>query len=172
MYKLHTLSLWKHLIPSKLQWFSTICSLWTTHQIILHDFTSGGPKVAPHNVVPQGIVVLRGTAWCIICRFVALFCVKLQYEKCVHFCVVSAFFTESSVPTRLQWDGTYLCMASVASRFDAVPDVWQVSRAYRGCYSFIHSQMYNIIHYNHVIDTPLLWQHWTTDGTQYSGLSL
>ena len=42
--------------PSKSQWFSTICSLSTTHQIILHDFTSGGRKVAPHNTVPLGIV--------------------------------------------------------------------------------------------------------------------
>ena len=28
--------------------------LWTMHQIILHDFTSGGRKVDPHNVVPPG----------------------------------------------------------------------------------------------------------------------
>ena len=53
-------SLWKHLKQSKSQQFSTICSLWTMHQIILHDFPSGGRKVAPHNAVS------RGTAWCII----------------------------------------------------------------------------------------------------------
>ena len=58
-------SLWKHLKPSKLQRFSTICSLWTTHQIILHDFTSGGRKVALHNAVPRCTTVPRGTAWCI-----------------------------------------------------------------------------------------------------------
>ena len=40
-------SLWEHLKPSKSQWFSTICSLWTMHQSILHDFSSGG--VVPHN---------------------------------------------------------------------------------------------------------------------------
>ena len=40
--------------------FNNMCSLWTTHQIILLDFTSGGRKVVPHNTVPQG------TAWCII----------------------------------------------------------------------------------------------------------
>ena len=33
------------------------------HQIILHDFTSGGHKVAPHNAVPRGI------AWRIILEF-------------------------------------------------------------------------------------------------------
>ena len=48
-------SLWKYLKTSKLsQGFSTICSLWTMHQIILHDFTSGGCKMALHNTVPQG----------------------------------------------------------------------------------------------------------------------
>ena len=33
-----------------------------THQIILHDFTSGGRKVAPHNTVPR---VLRGASYSI-----------------------------------------------------------------------------------------------------------
>ena len=28
-----------------------------THQIILHDYTSVGRKVAPHNAVPQGTTV-------------------------------------------------------------------------------------------------------------------
>ena len=37
------------------------------HQIILHDFTFGGRKVAPHNVVP------RGTAWCIKYAIVKLY---------------------------------------------------------------------------------------------------
>ena len=37
------------------------------HQIILHDFTSGGRKVAPHNVVPRVTTVPRGIVWCIIC---------------------------------------------------------------------------------------------------------
>ena len=48
-------SLWKYLKTNKWsQGFSTICSLWTMHQIILHDFTSGGCKMALHNTVPQG----------------------------------------------------------------------------------------------------------------------
>ena len=50
-------SLWKHLKPSKSQPFSIICSLWTMHQIILHDFTSGGRMVAPQNALHWG------TAW-------------------------------------------------------------------------------------------------------------
>ena len=60
--------LWKHLKPSKSQQYSTICSLWTMHQIILHDFTSGRCKVAPHNTVPRGTSVPRGIAWCIILK--------------------------------------------------------------------------------------------------------
>ena len=38
------------------------------HQIILHYFTSGGHKVAPHNMVPWGTMVPRGIAWCIILK--------------------------------------------------------------------------------------------------------
>ena len=38
------------------------------HQIILHDFTSGGLKVAPHNAVPRGKMVPQGMTWCIMCR--------------------------------------------------------------------------------------------------------
>ena len=36
------------------------------HQIIRHDITSGGHKVAPHNVVPLG------NAWCIMCLLYTL----------------------------------------------------------------------------------------------------
>ena len=34
-----------------------------THQIILHDFTSGGWKVTPHNAVPQGTACQRGASY-------------------------------------------------------------------------------------------------------------
>ena len=60
-------SLWKHLKPSQSQQFSIICSLRTTHQIILHDFTSGGRMVVPHNVVP------RGTAW-----YITFLCLRTE----------------------------------------------------------------------------------------------
>ena len=51
VYKLHTFfrSLWK---------------LWTTHQIILLDFTSGGRKVVPHSAVIQRYPgVLHGASY-------------------------------------------------------------------------------------------------------------
>ena len=60
-------SLRKHIKPRKSQRFSTICSLWTTHQLSLYDFPSGGRKVAPHNAVPQG------TAWCIKLLFATVY---------------------------------------------------------------------------------------------------
>ena len=59
-------SIWKHLKPSKSQWFSTICSIWMRHLITLHEFTSGRHNVAPHNTLPQCTTVPQGTAWCII----------------------------------------------------------------------------------------------------------
>ena len=62
-YILRSLCKHLHVKPRKSKCFfknMLCCKLATTHKIILHDFTSGGRKVAPHNVVP------RGTAWCII----------------------------------------------------------------------------------------------------------
>ena len=43
-----------------------------THQIILHDFTSGGRKVAPHNAVPQGTTVNMG--YCVVHQIMLCLC--------------------------------------------------------------------------------------------------
>ena len=54
-------SLWKYFKPSKSQRFSTICSLWMMHQIII-NFNSGGCKMALHNAVPS-IQRYHGVSW-------------------------------------------------------------------------------------------------------------
>ena len=58
----------KSLEVRKTKWIARVFNnmlSWMTHQIILHDFTSGGCKMALHNTVPQGTMVPWGTAWCI-----------------------------------------------------------------------------------------------------------
>ena len=91
-------SLWKHLKPSKSQQFSTICSLWMTHQIILHDFTSGRRKVAPHNVVPQGTVLIW---WYIgLNHFGGSIPLWMNYSLYIFVTLSSGIATQMSV-----WDG-------------------------------------------------------------------
>ena len=58
-------SLWKHLKSQRFQEY--MLSLNESTKLFLHDFSSGGRKVALHNAAPRGTTVPRGIAWCIIC---------------------------------------------------------------------------------------------------------